>query len=187
MPMKDKRLVAPVEGTKGGSTNTCSSSESCLADGLLRHPSPEPPPRAGQNSRGAPGSHSSAGGPRPCEKDRRTSRWWRPALEGGGGTGQPQQVPERPLCLPRTQQVCWKGPFLLADETGVWFLPARVLSSGSRVRRDGGGRTGLSPQQSPLPPGEPGARPPARAEADQTLQLFRGGRAHGVFGAGQRL
>ena len=105
---------------------------------------------------------------------------------GRQGTGQLQHVRERPLCLPWTRPVCRKGPFLLADEAGVWLYPERVLrGAGSAVTAEGD--QGLSPQQSPLPPGEPGARPPARSEADQTLQLFRGGRAHGVFRAGQRL
>ena len=52
---------------------------------------------------------------------------------GDRGTCQLQQGPENPLCLSWAQQVCWGEPFLLEDETWVWFFPKRVLSSVNRI------------------------------------------------------
>lgn len=44
-------------------------------------------------------------------------------LRWGWGTRQPQQIAENPLGVSWTQQVCWGQPFLLEDETRLWFFP----------------------------------------------------------------
>lgn len=123
-------------------------------------------------------------GPRPLV--RKTAE---PADGGGqpwreGGTGQPLTSP---LCLPWTRQVCWKGPSCWGSRQGCGFLPAQSRGAGSRGPPVHAGETRAFLPSRPLCLQESLVLSSLGcAEADQTLQLFRGGRAHGVFGAGQR-
>lgn len=95
----------------------CSSSESCLTDGILRLLSPEPPPRAGQNSR-VPQAAPPALGASPLLE--RLQNQQMVAASPGGRRG------DRPASArPRA------SPLLAVDPAGVL---ERVFPAGGRDR-----------------------------------------------------
>lgn len=66
-------------------------------------------------------------------------------------------------------------PFLLEDQTRVWFFPKCVWRNVNRMCLcivTGETEAGLSPQLSSLFLGKLSARPASREKADQTLQLL---------------
>lgn len=117
----------------------CSSSESCLADGILRLLSPEPPPRAGQNSRGAPGSTPALGA---LVLVRKTAE---PADGGGqpwreaGGQASLNKSPSVPSACRGPGRCAGKGLSCWRTRRGYGSSPrgSRGAAAGSAVMAEG--------------------------------------------------